>query len=124
MLFTALLGRGVKCEDFEHDGVHRDDGELVLEVVLILISPSVDVIGLDLELEGPVRLLLLDTILIELGQLHDTGAANVICNAGQVLSNGVSSALVVELTQDGHPTILEEVERLLSVEGEHGQDVG
>lgn len=108
--FAALLRRSVEGEDFEHDGVHRDDGELVLEVILILISPSIDIVGLDLELEGPVRLFLLDAILIKLGQLHDTGGANVICYSGQVFSNGVSCTFVVEFTQDGHPSVLEEVE--------------
>lgn len=123
VLFTALLRRSIEREDLEHDSVHRDNCKLVLEVVLILISPTVDIVGLDLKLEGPVRLLLLVAVLIKLGQLHDTGATNMICHTGQVFSNGLSSALVVELTQDGHPTVLEEVERFLAIEGEHSQDV-
>ena len=109
--FAALLRRNIKSKDFEHNGVHRDDCELVLEVILILISPSIDVVGLDLELEGPVRFLLLIAELIKLGQLHDTGAANVICYAGQMFSNGVSCTDVVKFAQDGHPSVLEEVER-------------
>ena len=123
LVFAAELGRLIKCKHLEHYCVHWNYSHLVLEVVLILISPTVDIIGLDLKLEGPVRLLLLVAVLIKLGQLHDTGATNMICHTGQVFSNGLSSALVVELTQDGHPTVLEEVERFLAVEGEHSQDV-
>ena len=48
----------------------------------------------------------------------------MIGHSSQLLANGLTSTLVVELSQNGYPTVLEEVERCLSVKGEHGQDVG
>ena len=80
--FAALLRRSIEGEDFEHDGVHRDDGELVLEVILILISPSIDIIWFDINLVWPVRVFLLLSILIKLGDLHDGSGTDVISDSG------------------------------------------
>jgi len=48
----------------------------------------------------------------------------VIGDLRQVLANGFPGALVIGLSQDGRPSILEEVEGFLTVEGEHLNDVG
>lgn len=70
-LFATLLGGTVVTENLEHNCVRRNNGKLVLEIVLVLIGPAVDVIGLNLDLEGPVVVLNGVTVLIELGKLHD-----------------------------------------------------
>lgn len=96
---------------------------MVLKVVLVLISPSVDVIRFNVELVGPVRVLFLVSILIELGDFHDGGCADMIRDGGEVLSNGLTGALIVGLTKNGRPPVLEEVIRLLTVEREHGNPI-
>ena len=124
LFFTTALGGLIVSEYLEHYGVVRNDRQLVLEVVLILISPSVDIIRLNFDHEGPVRLLLLVTILIVLGDLIDGGGANVISHRGEVLSKGLTGALIYWLTHNGRPSVLKEVVRLLAVEGEHSVPVG
>ena len=69
-------------------------------------------------------LLLLVSILVVLGNLHDGSGADVICHSGEVLANGLTRAHIVWLTKDGRPSVLKEVERLLAVEREHGENVG
>lgn len=71
LLWAVELGRAVVAEDSEHDRVLRDDLELLLEVILVLISPAIDIVGLNIDLEGPVGILFFVAKLIELGQLHD-----------------------------------------------------
>ena len=70
-LFTTVLGRRVVTEDFKHDGVRGNEAKLIEEVVLEFVGPSVDVIGLNLNLERPVGLGLLVAILVKLGELHN-----------------------------------------------------
>ena len=48
----------------------------------------------------------------------------MIGNLGQMLSNGLSGAVVVHLLEDVGPSVFEEVERWLSIEGEHGEPIG
>lgn len=48
----------------------------------------------------------------------------MVSDGGQVLADGVAGADVVRLTQDGRPTVLEEVPGGLTVEVEHSKDVG
>ena len=48
----------------------------------------------------------------------------MVSDGGQVLADGVAGADVVRLTEDGRPTVLEEVPGGLTVEVEHGEDVG
>ena len=48
----------------------------------------------------------------------------MISDSCKVLSNGFSGALIIWFTKNGRPSILKEVERLLAVEREHGEDVG
>ena len=94
-----------------------------MEIVLVLISPTVDVIRFKVDLEWPVRFSFLVSILIELGNLHNGSAADVVRDDSKVLSNGLTGTLIVWLTKNGRPSILEEVERLLAIEGEHGENV-
>ena len=77
-LLAVEFGRAVVGEDFEHGGVRRNNLELLVEVVLVLISPSIDVIGLNIDLERPVRVLLLVAKLIEFGQLHDRHSSGMV----------------------------------------------
>ena len=48
----------------------------------------------------------------------------MVSNGGEVLANGLTSALVVGFSQDRGPTVLEEVERCLAVKAEHSDPVG
>ena len=123
-VLTTALGGLIECEYLEHHCVDWNYRNLILKVVLVLVSPSVDIIRLNVKLEGPVRLSFLVSILIKLGDFHDRSGANVISHSRKVLSNGVSSALIVRFTKYGCPSILEKVERLLTVKREHGEPVG
>jgi len=123
-LFATELRRLVEGEHLEHDGARGDSLDLVLEVILVLVGPAVDIVALELNLERPVRLSLLVTSLIVVSDVHDGGGAKVISHGGELLADSGTSALVVELSEDGHPTVLEEVEGVLSVEGEHSKNVG
>ena len=122
--FAAELGGFVEGEHLEHCGVHRDDGHLVLEVVLVLIRPAIHVVRLDVQLVGPVRVLLFDTVLVELGDLHNGGSADVISDGRKVLHDGLPGTPVVGLSQNGRPSVLEEVKGFVAVEGEHGDPIG
>ena len=123
VVFAILLRRGVKGEDLEHDRVPGNRLNLVLEIVLIFVGPSKDIVRLKLQLEGPVRVLFFVAILVELGHFHDGGATDVIGHRSQVLANGVLGTYVVHLTKDSDPSVLEEVERRLAVERKHCKDV-
>ena len=59
LVFAAELRRLIKCKHLEHHCVHWNYRHLVLEVVLILISPSIHIIWFDIDLVWPVRVLLL-----------------------------------------------------------------
>mmetsp|Transcript_35266 Transcript_35266/g.43130 ORF Transcript_35266/g.43130 Transcript_35266/m.43130 type:complete len:289 (-) Transcript_35266:180-1046(-) len=48
----------------------------------------------------------------------------MVSHGSQVLADGAAGALVVRLAEDGRPTVLKEVPRRLSIEVEHGEDVG
>lgn len=123
-LFAAKLRRHVKSNDLEHDGVHGNCGQLILNVVLVLVGPAVHIVRLHIDLVGPVRVLLFVAVLVEQSQLHHRGASDVVSHGRQVLAHGLASALVVEFSQNGGPTVFEKVERLLSIEREHGEPVG
>ena len=82
LFFTAKLRRLVKSKHFEHYRVHWNYRHLVLEVVLILISPSIDIIWFDIDLVRPVGVLLLLSILIKLSYLHDGSGTDVISDSG------------------------------------------
>ena len=70
VLFTAKLGSLVEAEDLKHDCVHGDNSQLVPKVVLILVCPSVDIVRLNINLVGPVRVRLLVSVLVEASQLQ------------------------------------------------------
>ena len=123
LLITTLLRRGVEGEDLEHDSVHGDDLDLILEVVLVLVGPAIDIVRLHVELIRPVRLVDLLAVLIELGNLHDRGSADVVSHGGQVLHDSLSGTLVVGFSQDSGPSVLEEVEGLVSIKRKHGNPV-
>ena len=95
---TALLGRDIESKNLEHNCVGWDDGELVLEVVLVLIGPTVNVVRLNLDLERPVGLSYFVTKLVELGKLHDGHGTWEVCNFSQMLTNGLSGTIVVHLS--------------------------
>ena len=124
LVFTTALGGLIVSVHLEHNRVVGNDRQLVLEVVLILISPSVDIIRLNVDLEGPVRLFLFVAILIVLGHLIDGRGTDVISHRGEVLSKGLFGALIVWRRDNGRPSVLKVVERLLAIEREHGVPVG
>jgi len=123
LLLATVLRRRVKSEDLEHDCVGRDEAKLVEEVVLVFVGPSVDIIGLNLDLERPVRLRLLITILVKLGELHNRHGASMVSNLSQVLTNRFTGTGVLHLSEDVRPTVFKEVIRGLTVEGEHGKPI-
>ena len=82
LFFTTELRRCVICKHFKHYRVHWNYRHLVLEVVLILISPSIDIIWFDIDLVWPVRVFLLLSILIKLSYLHDGSGTDVISDGG------------------------------------------
>ena len=49
--FSTVLRGHIVSEDLKHYGVCRDKAKLIEEVVLVLVGPPVDVIGLNLNLE-------------------------------------------------------------------------
>jgi len=118
-----MLRRAVVPENFVHHGVFRDDLELLMEVILILVSPSVDIVGLNIDLEGPVRVLFLLAELIEFSQLHDRHSTSVSRYLSQVFTNRLSCAVVVHLSEDIGPSVPEEVEGGLAIEGKHSEPV-
>ena len=124
LLFTTALSRNIVSVYLEHNSVVRNDRQLVLEVVLVRISPSVDIVRLNFYLERPVRLMLLVSILIVQSEIHDGSGADVISCCGDMLSKSFTRALVAWLTSNGRPSILKVVERLLAVEREHCVPVG
>ena len=69
--FSTVLRGHIVSEDLKHYGVCRDKANLIEEVVLVLVGPTVDVIGLDLNLEGPVGLGLLVAKLVILSEFHN-----------------------------------------------------
>ena len=123
-LFATDLRRLVVAEDPEHGSVGLYDLELLVEVVLVGIGPSVHVVWLNVDLEGPVVVDDLVAVLVELGKLHDGHGAGCVGHFGQVLADGLSGALVVHLLKDVGPPVAEEVEGRLAVEGKHGEPVG
>ena len=123
-LFATELGRLIVGNNLEHNSVSRDNEQLVLEVIFVFIFPSVDIVRLNVDFIGPVRVLLFLTILIEISQVHNGSAAGVISDTREMLANGLAGALVIGLAKNGRPSVLKEVEGLLAIEGEHGYPVG
>ena len=109
-LVITVLGRAIVAKDFEHSSVFGHNLELLLEVVLEMISPAIDIVRLYVYLEGPVRVLLLVSKLIVLGKLHNGHGTGMIGDLGQVLAYRLSSTVIIHLFQDIGPTVLKEVE--------------
>ena len=124
LIFTTALGRRIVSVYLEHNRVVRNDRQLVLEVVLVVISPSIGIIRLNFDLERPVRLWLCVSILIVHGEVLDGRGTDEISCSGNMFSKGLSSALIHWLTYDSRPSVLKVVERLLAVKREHGVPVG
>ena len=122
-LVVAELGWAVVPVHSEHSGVLGHDLELLVEVILVLVSPAVDVIGLDIDLEGPVWVFLFVSKLIEFGKFHDRHGTSMVCDLSQVLSDGLTGAVVVHFFEDVRPAVPEEVEGRLTVEGKHGKPI-
>lgn len=79
---TAMLRRHVVTKDLEHNSVGWNEGELVEEVILVLIGPSINIIRLALDLERPVRLLFLVAILVKLSELHNRHGTGMVSDFG------------------------------------------
>ena len=109
-LVITVLGRAIVAKDFEHSSVFGHNLELLLEVVLEMISPAIDIVRLYVDLEGPVRVLLLVSKLIVLGKLHNGHGTGMIGDLSQVLAYRLSSAVIIPLFQNIGPTVLKEVE--------------
>ena len=68
---AALLGWAIEAKDLEHNCVGWNNGKLVLEVILVLIGPTVNIVRLNLDLERPVGLSYFIAELVELSKLHN-----------------------------------------------------
>ena len=90
---------------------------------MIFIGPSVSIIGLNINLEGPVRLQGSLSELVILGKLHEGNGTDVVAGLSNALANGMVMALIVHLSQNIGPAMFEEVKRRLSVEGKHCKPV-
>ncbi len=123
VIFATELRRLVVGEHLEHRGVGFDLFELVIEVVLVSISPAIDIIRLEVDHEWPVRLCDLITMLIVLCELHDGSATNVVGSVGAELTVGHSKALVLGFSQDIGVSVLEEVVAGLAIVSESGDEV-
>ena len=119
-----MLDWAIVSDNPEHHSVHGDYRKLVLEVILVSIGPAIDVVGLNFDHEGPVRMRLLPAILVKLGQLHDGHGACMVRNLVQMLTNCLSGTVVVHLPQNIGPSVLEKVEGWLSVESKHCEPIG
>ena len=124
VVLTTELGRLIVCEDLEEASVCLDNGELVVEVVLVGIGPAVDIIRLKVDHEWPVGLLDSTAAVVILGHLHDGHGADMVGAVGEALGVGGSGALVLGLSKDVRVPVLEVVERWLAVEGEGSNQVG
>ena len=122
-LFTTVFGWRIVSKHFEHHRVHWNEFKLVLEVILVLVRPPIDIIRFNFDLERPVRLWFFSTVLIILSDLHNRSGANMISYSCEMLADGLPSTLVIKLSQHGNPAILEIVKGFLAVEGEHGDQV-
>lgn len=123
LLWAVELRRAVVGENLEHGGVLGDNLELFVELVLVSISPAVNIIRLNIDLEGPVRVLLFVAKLIEFGQLHDRHSAGMVGNLVQMFTDRFSSTVVIHLSENVSPSVSEEVEGRLSIESKHGEPV-
>ena len=122
-LLTTEFGRLIISEHLEHCRVDWHLTELFKEVILPLVSPAINIVRLNFDLEGPVVVLNPVTVLIVLGQLHDRHGASVIGHLVQMFANRITGALILHLTQDVGPTILEKIMRGLAIEGKHSEPV-
>ena len=81
-VFATKLGRFVICKYLEHGGISLDHRQLVIEVVLVSISPAVDIIRLEIYHEWPVGLGDRVTLLVVLGELHERSGTDVVGGVG------------------------------------------
>jgi len=70
-LLTTELGRLIETDQLVLDGVDGNDGHLVLEIIFVLVAPAVNIVSLNVDLVGPVRIRLLATLFVEEGEVHD-----------------------------------------------------
>ena len=110
LVFTVVLRRALIPPNLEHSRVLWNDLQLLVKVVLVLVSPAINIVRLDFDLEGPVRVLLLLAILIELCKIHHRIRSNVVGCRSKKLTLGLSGAVIVHLSDNVGPSILEEVE--------------
>ena len=122
-LFVQLR-RAVVAKNSEHNSVFWHHLKLFMEVVLVLISPPIDIVGFCINHKWPMRMLLFVAKLIEFGQLHNRHGTDKVSNFIHVLANSLSGAIIVHLLQDIAPSIPKEIEGRLTVEGEHSEPIG
>ena len=109
-LFFATKLRGlVVGHNLEESNVRLENLQLVVEVVLVGIGPAIDIIRLELNHEWPVRLKLGVAILVVQSQVHQRVGTNVVSGVGEPLGIGLTSALVLGLSEDVGPAVLEVV---------------
>ena len=70
-ILATELGCDVEAEDLEECSVGWEDRHLILHVILVRISPAIDIVWLDVYLIGPVGILLLIAVLVKEGHVHD-----------------------------------------------------
>lgn len=110
VVLATKLGRLVVGLNLEDGSVGVELGKLILEVVLVLIGPSIDIIRLKLNHERPVGLVLLLAVLIEKRHLHEGRGTDVVGGISEPFTVSLAEALILRLTKDVAPSVLEEVE--------------
>ena len=99
-VFATKLGRLIVGEDLEKASAGLNDRELFVEIVLVSISPAVNIIRLEVNHEGPVRLLDFVAILGILRHLHKRHGANMVGAVGEALGVSGSGTLVLRLCKN------------------------
>jgi len=110
VVLAAKLGRLVVGLNLEDGSVGVELRKLILEVILVLIGPSIDIIRLKLNHERPVGLVLLLAVLIEKRELHEGRGTDVVGGISEPFTVSLAEALILRLTKDVAPSVLEEVE--------------
>ena len=115
--------RRVVAPNLEEDGPLWNQGQLRSKVVLVGVSPAVDIVGFEIDEKGPVRVLLFLASFIVQRHLHNRVDTDVIGGFSDLPGNGSTVALVSWLVQQGRKSVLEVVERGLSIKGESSQNI-
>lgn len=110
LFFATKLRRLVIGHNLEKSNVRLENLQLVVEIVLVGISPAIDIIRLELNHEWPVRLRLSVAVLVVQSQVHKGVSTDVVSGIGEPLGISLTSASVLWRSENIGPTVFEVVE--------------